>query len=362
MRNPFKNSCSPIGIDVGWREVRAVQVVRGRGGARIRAAACIGRKEPGAELTAQEVSRVVAALRRQGFAGEGAVACVPAGKTLSGVLELPPRSSGAPLDMIARTELARTSKKELGEIEIEWWELPAPAGGAAAAKNATTNVLAIGCAHADATALLDCLEPQAGGGLDVLALDAAPTALARACAGLLAPFPALTAILYVGHETAQILILSGTTIVYERTVAEAGLRLLSSGIANQLGSDDEVTEYVLRVHGCKAPAPGETDEAGDARALVGAHADALASELSASMTYASRRFDTSGGVGRLLLVGPGAEIPGLSERIGMKAGLETVVARADALCPGTGLDPAVLGPGAVLALGLALHESGGGAR
>ncbi|HVU62523.1 MAG TPA: hypothetical protein VHC70_01005 [Phycisphaerales bacterium] len=360
MSSLFKSSWSPIGLDVGWREVRAVQVIGGRRGAHIGAAACIGRPTPGGELTAQEMSRAMGALRRQGFVGDRVVACVPMGKMLSGVLELPPRSSGAPLDVIARQELARTAKKDQKDIEVEWWELPT--GPGASGRGGGTSVLAIGCAHADATALLDCLEPEAGGGLDVLAIDATPTALARACAGMLAAAPSMTAILNIGHEAAEILIVAGGSVVYERTLAEGGLRLLASGIANQLSSDEEVTEYILRTYGCRPAREDDTDEAGESRAMVGAHGDALANELLASLNYASRRFDAGGGVGRLLLVGPGADIPGLSGRIGSRAGLETLVARADALCPAAGIDAELLGPGSVLALGLALHGTGGGAR
>lgn len=366
--NPFKSGWSPIGLDIGWREVRAVQVKRavgGMGGGKIRAGACLARAVPGAEPTVQEMTRVLGALRRQGFVGDRVVACVPANKTLSAVLELPARSSGAPLDMIAKQELARTARRDANEIEMHWWELP-PQGGVAV-RGAGTSALALGCSHADATALLDALEPAEGGGsatLDVLALDAAPAALVRACGSMIAGTGKMTAILNVLPEAAQVLIVSGGTIVYERTLAEAGLRLLVSGIANQLSSDEEAADFMLREHGCREPGVGEEDPAAEARALIAAHADALASEILASLNYASRRFDaaTGSGAAKLLVVGSGADIPGLTERIGARAGLETVMARADALCPSAGVGASVLGPGAVLALGLALHGDDGGAR
>ncbi|HMN42020.1 MAG TPA: hypothetical protein PKE29_14340 [Phycisphaerales bacterium] len=375
---------SPIGIDAGSRRVNAVQLARApRARAwRLHAGASIPRHNATQDLTPGEFLRILDALRRQGFEGDRAVAAVSPTRTFSGVLELPARAGALPLDAIARQELARTCKRDASAIECAWWELPPPAGGSGGgvgAQRTGQSALAIGCAHADAVALLDALEGPQGGSalrsraaLDVIALDTAPTALARACASLLAPPPGLTAMLSICHEASQILILRAGLVVYERTLPEAGLRLLLSGIANQLGTaavaDDDSTpgsdiaEHILTTLGVNPPPldadveNGIASAAPDVCALAGAHADALASELTASMTYAVRRFDS--GVATVLLAGSGAAIPGLARRIGERAGLPTVVARPADLFPlAPGLNPATLGPGLTLAAGLALHGS-----
>ena len=345
---------SPIGLDAGSRAMKAIQLVHTRSGPRIHAAAAFPRITPGEELNPAEVLRAAAVLRRQGFVGDRIVVCIPAAKMLSGVVELPALSGGAPMDAIARQELARACRKDPQSIELSWWELPSGAAGARAAQG--TQAIALGCAHADAESLLACFEPS---GLDVLAIDARPASIARACAPLLSDPPNLTAILDLGYGAAHILILAGRTLVYERTLAEASLRLLASGVANQLSTDDILADYILRVVGCKPLAENvehgaAIEQAEDARALICAHADALAGELRTSMAYATRRFD--GDLTRVLLSGAGADIPGLADRLAQRTATEAIIARVDTLAAAPEhMDPSLLGPGATVALGLALH-------
>jgi hypothetical protein len=385
-----RTTYSPIGIDAGSRAVSAVQfardagIVPGVGSARswkIHAATSIPRASSAEDLSPGEFLRILAALRRQGFVGTRAVSAVPLTKAFSSVLELPAHAPNAaiPLDAIARQELARTCKRDPSSIECAWWELPSSPTSAGAQRSGAS-ALAIGCAHADATALLDCLEvstPSGSSTLDILALDTAPTALARACAPLLSAPPGLTAILSLSHEAAQILILRGDLVVYERTLAEAGLRLLLSGVSNQIGTGNasptdaapggSLAEHILTTYGVNPPPPdADTDDgiaaaAPDACALVAGHADALASELTASMTYAARRFDSS--LATVILTGSGAAIPGLAKRVGERAGLQPIIASPGELFPAVdGLEPATLGPAMTLAAGLALYDEATPAR
>lgn len=352
---PGSKRYSPIGLDVGARAVKAVQCAFPGGVPTIHAAASIPRSTPGGDLSPPEAQRILATLRRQGFVGERAILSISPAKMFAAVMELPARSSGAPLDSIARQELARTCKRDPNSIELAWWELPTASitSGPARAGHGI-QAMALGCAHADADALVDAF---ASTRLDVLAVDTPPTALTRACTPLAARAPNLTAILGLGYNAAQILILCGGTLVYERTLAEAGLRLLASGIANQLSSDAELTDFLLSKVGCADnPEDPNADQSREARALIGAHADALASELKTSIAYSARRFDAP--LTRVLLTGSGADIPGLAARLSSRAGVDAITARADALCPAApGLDRSLLGPGAALALGLALHGS-----
>ncbi len=361
---------SPIGLDAGARAMKAIQLAHTSRGTVIHAAASFPRLTPGEELNPAEVLRATRVLRRQGFVSNRVVVAIPPAKMLSGVLELPTRTPGAPpipLDAIARQELARTCKKDATSIELAWWELPsAPTGGSGTRSAQGAQAIALGCAHSDAEALLACFDAPGEDSLDVLAIDARPAAIARACTSLAADPPNLTAVLDLGYGAAHILILSGAMLVYERTLAEASLRLLASGVANQLATDDGLADYILRVIGCKpidqitspdGTVPTAIEQAEDARALVCAHADALAGELRASMSYATRRFDAA--LTRVLLTGAGADIPGLADRLAQRTGVEAVIARVDTLAsaplPPNDIDPALLGPGSAVALGLALH-------
>jgi Tfp pilus assembly PilM family ATPase len=364
---------SPIGIDVGARAVSAVQLMRTGARWRLHAGASVPRAAGSDELTAAEFARTLAALRRQGFVGERAVTCVPLAKAFSSVLELPAHAPGAPVlpyDAIARQELARSAKRDAAGIEVAWWELPAGPG----APRGGSSALAIGCTHADATALLDALEGPASSAaagllssswLDVLALDTAPTALARACAPLLSSPPGLTALACLTHDAAQMLILRGPLVVYERTLPEAGLRMLLSGIHNQIGAAAEpavpggdLAEHFLNTYGVTPP-PADDDDplaasAPDACALIAGHADALANEITASITYAARRFDSS--VATLVLAGSGAAIPGFAARVGERSGLHAMIAEpAELFELAAAVDRDRIGPHLTLALGLALH-------
>ncbi|MDB5295950.1 MAG: hypothetical protein JWO31_1933, partial [Phycisphaerales bacterium] len=99
----------PIGIDVGTRAVRAIQVAGETGpGGRPRIVAALARPRQGTgPMSVGETAALVAALTAAGFVGRAAVLAAAPADTMVGPLELPPRASGAPLDQLARMELAR---------------------------------------------------------------------------------------------------------------------------------------------------------------------------------------------------------------------------------------------------------------
>src|SRR5262249_42197363 len=125
-------------------------------------------------------------LFRQGFVGDDVVLAAPTEHLRMDVLELPPRSSGAPIEQIARMEMARAAKLENEPFELECWDLPATTRGAAA-----TNVMAVALRHQDAEALIDPFDTE---GFEVLAVDARCWALARASRAYHSP-NAITALL-----------------------------------------------------------------------------------------------------------------------------------------------------------------------
>ena len=171
MIGPLKSMRTPIGIDVGARYVKAVQLSRSIQAPRIEAAARFPRLSPAGDLDGQEVRHVCEVLRRQGFRRNQAVLAVPDEKLLTASMELPPRSSGAPVGEIARSELARIHGCDGESLEVSHWDLPSPA------RSSATHVMAVACPHDQADAYLDIL---AGHGLDVVGLDFPAHAIAQA--------------------------------------------------------------------------------------------------------------------------------------------------------------------------------------
>lgn len=277
----------------------------------------------GAELSPGFICSMIGALARQGFVGDRFVLHMPHRHLITGPLDVPPRSSGAPLDLICRNELARIHRVEPAEIECSWWELPSPAPGAGMAGSSAlrdgdqagggAQVLAIGCRARDAEGLVVLFDAA---GAEVVAIDARGPALARAAQAVLPASPAMGAIVEWEWDLALVVIVRDQTIVYERVLAESGLTALEASLTRKLGFDSEVARHVLTGVGL-GPVPEalaeDSDLIGQAQRLVAEHLDSLALELRASAAYASRRY--GGPVSSAILCGDGAAVPGAAERI-----------------------------------------------
>ena len=369
---------TPIGIDVGSRVVKAVQFGRERWGDgkwQIVAATQIPRSEishapaapvpsaaagnaaaaPSAHarpLTAEDVRRLVGTLERQGFEGRDVVLAVPTEKLSTSVLDLPPRSSQAPLEQIARMEMARAHKCAPDSFEMGCWDLPA-----AARATKATPVMAVACSHADATAILDPFEAE---GLNVCALDVRPAAYARACRALLGEPRSLTALLDVGWSGASLNLMHRGVVIYGRTLADGGIAKLYQTLAHRLEVEEEVVDYLLGESGVGDTAPqaaadkrrGPVDAAG----LIAAHFEAAVQELQVSLTYAQHQYHESA-VSRLLLVGGGACIRGVAAHLARALGVEARTAAPADVAPAAPGVTAVCGsPALTLAMGLARYD------
>jgi type IV pilus assembly protein PilM len=308
-------SRSPIGIDLGSRSVKAVQLERAGAGWRLAAAAAFahptGERPPLDEVT----GRLGEVLERQGFAGRDVVTAVPAGQLILNALELPPRASGAPLQEIARAELARSARVAADAIEARVWDLPGPAR----ASNAT-HCIAAAVRHADADSLLDALERR---GMRVRALDIQAWALCRACAPLMPEPEGLSCILDIGWTSALLALVHGQTLVYQRAMAESGLGTLRDAIADRLDVTHEVAGHLLDSTMVNDPEEQPDSPDGprqDTLAILASHLDAMVEELRVSLSYASHRYPASP-VSQLLLTGGGASLAGLHQKLSQQAGI-----------------------------------------
>jgi len=375
---------SPIGVDVGARTVKAVQLGRDRlsaatGGWRVTAAAEVPRDEvaqPAAGAPAQagsqfktshvmtpsEVHRLMGTLERQGFRGGDVALAAPSERVVTSMLELPPRSSQAPLEQIARMEVARAHRFAPDSFEMGCWDLPA-----AARATKQTPVMAVACTHTDAAAIMDPFEAE---GMNVVALGVKPAALARACAPLLAADThAIIGIVDLGWTGAALSLMHQGVAIYGRTLGDCGLYKLYHTLSTRLGLEIEVIDYLLSESGIAGPAtaaapvapppprvsggPRKTKAATDAAGLIAAHFEAAVHELEASLSYAQHQYPNTP-LSRLLVVGGGGCIRGVTEHLRATLDIE---ARSVAPSDVSPVAPAVAqkcgSPGLTTALGLA---------
>lgn len=337
-----------IGLDIGTRAVKAVQVERG-GGA-VRTAAFL-RRELGKDLTAAELGRAMDVLWRQGFEGDAVVLAAPGSGTgaVAATVELPPRLAGAQVRTLARMELARMLKREPGTFELAAWTVPAPARAADA-----THVMATTLDADAAWAVLDVCDEA---GVEVEALEVPALALARAAEGQIgAEGAALHVIVDVGWSATRCVVVhtgGGTpVVVYERVIGDVALRELFAQVQKDHGVEAAVAAELLNAREEAAAAEGGARRDSDmprsrnwkrVRAVV----EQLARELALSLAYTAGRYPD------------GTRSDGLPvERIWMCGGGADLIELREQMEDHTGVRVGVLGAGGGrmgLALGLALH-------
>ncbi|MFN0132180.1 MAG: hypothetical protein ACKVW3_06570 [Phycisphaerales bacterium] len=327
---------SPIGLEISGDAFVAAQVERRREGLSLRAGVRLERAGTGTELpTREELERLRGVLERQGFVGRRVVAAVPDASLMASTLELPPAESGAPVEQIGRAEFARLHKREPGTFEMSLW----PAG---AAGRTGQTWMALGCEHAKAEALLAALESA---DLFPVGLDARAAALARVLFALNPAESGLALATDAGFDGALTVVLQGGMLAYQRFTPECGLRGLREAFAKSTGAEA----------GDSIRAGMETDRRGENEAAR-EHADALARDLSAAIAYATHRYQAE--VTGLRLSGPGARIPGLSDRLAEAVGV-AVSPLAPAGLLVTSEETGSLGadPALATAIGLAMYPT-----
>lgn len=361
----------PIGLDVGERHVCAAQVATrdgASGGQRLIAAARLPRGKhhapTGEKLHTEEAAAILGTLQRQGFSGSRIVMGLPRPMLMSAVIDLPPRNSGAPLEMIARAELARVHRAAPDAMESTWWELPTPAraGGG-------TCAMAVGCAHAAAEAIVGPFDPLIRANqAEVIAIDARCVAMSRACEGVLAEgahgmgLGRISAVLELGWARGELTMLVGVTPMYERQLEDAGVCRVHARLVSELSIDPVSVDYLLRrvtlVDGAEIDTAGEEAQMlRHARGVLSEHVAHVADEVRVAFSYAQGRYPSQD-ASRLLVVGEGAHTPGLCEMLGERTGVRTQVVRATDIAAidarsWAGREELLADPALVTAIGLA---------
>jgi Tfp pilus assembly PilM family ATPase len=317
-------SAAPIGLDIAGRWIKAAQVGPGSSPDRpkLLAASRLSRRDSAniSAFSPAAADLIAGVLDRAGFKGRQVVLVAPRDLLYTEVLELPPRSSGAPLEQLARMELARCNRCDPDSFELGLWDLPALArpGAPRAGDSETSQVFAVGLAHNRAEPIIEALH---GAGLEVVAIDSPGCALARACRTLASTgVPAgtsgsLAAILDVGWNSALLVVVCAQadgSVIYERSIIESGLSSVFQAIRTRLGVEENVVDLVFA--GGSQGSAGVHPILSEARTCVTDYLEALIPEVQRSISYTTHRYQ-GWSMSRLLVTGDGAGLAGVSERI-----------------------------------------------
>ncbi len=236
-------------------------------------------------------------LWRHGFEGSDIVLTLPTkgvAATTSATLALPPRASGAPVDQLARAEMARVAGRTPDALELDLWEIPAPRRAASG-----WHVLAVAASGAEIAARVALFDEA---GLRAIAADARASALCRAAESLRAPGPDLTIIVELAWDAAHLVAATGDAPVFERRIDELAI---STQAACILGATDE-RALALRFAAATAAAEHDrraaTDSAVKLRRLVDAVRAGVRDEIALSASYLSHQFDRR--IARVILAAP----------------------------------------------------------
>jgi hypothetical protein len=219
----------PIGLDLGTRRIRAVQL--NASGVRVRRVLAVLRPAgTGDMLGDDEACGLADAIDRAGFLGVGVRLVAPRAVICSSVLDLPPRASGAPIDQIAMGELAGRHRLDPDRTELAMW-----ATGEAGSRNGTERIIAVACAHDRAEAFVAPLERA---GLRVETIVPPAIALLRS----LAIGRSQRILLDLGWSSARVLLMRDGVVIFERTMQECGISRLFDRAGEACGVTAETCE------------------------------------------------------------------------------------------------------------------------
>lgn len=256
----------------------------------------------GGALDDAGLRRVSEMLERAGMRGRRVRVAMPEGATITNLMELPPRSSGAPVDELAARELGRIVRGQKGELTARALPVPQPAR-----RGALEWYLAAGVSSSEAEQVSEAL---ARIGLRVEHVEPRATALGRAFAQVLGR-EGVCAGVEVGAAQSRFIAVVGGVPAYERAIAIGWLSEPAGALAKARRITERAAEALVRSAMASAPATWAPDVRG---AIEGAAAG-LAREFAASAGYVLERYRAES-LTEACVVAPGAL--GLSAAAGAK--------------------------------------------
>lgn len=314
------NNPSYLGLDIGRSSIKAAQVSLGEKGPALEGLLRLERTSRGGALSAGEAGRLVRALDRQGMRACRLVLVAPTDALVSGSLNLPPASKDVPRDRIVEGEVSRVNRLSPGTFEFAWWDLPPKQGGGHAGQ-----AHAVALPHAAVRPTLDTLCAL---GLDAVRTLSGSLAMLSAARRLPVDPRRISAVLDLGSKRAHLVLMYAGRVVHERELPDFDMSSLRAEAVAALGVDERVAGRALARYGLHDEPTGTV--ACQMSAILAEAVHTLVDEVSISFAYVSHIYPEAE-LGPLLLVGGGANLPGVCEAIGEELELETQVMRPASL-------------------------------
>lgn len=357
MWNPLQSDRTPIVIDLHDDHVVALQLLRRKGKWESGASVTI-RREATADASASahslsegEIAAVERSLVRQGAIGRDVILMSPPGVTCIELLELPPRTPQTPIDQLARAEIGRLARwDDSTPFQLCTWDVPDPVRRPGSEAPATTSLYAAAVQEASVETTLRLAWAQCWW---VKRMVPAPLAAAAVVSELVAPrgqASSASIVVDLRNDRAAVTVVRDSAAIYHRDLPDNGLSLLLRGLVAELRLTPADAASAIELGTFSL-----SDSAQRGHAVCEGFAEALATELEASLAFAARRYGELRGM-QLLVVGPGARLRGLSEWLAARLDLED---RGATAIDGCGPDLALAMPVAVARLStrLAAGES-----
>lgn len=312
-----KTKLSAIGLEIDAHEFRAVQLVQTAHGINTLAWAIFPRKVLGGfeSRTAlpepDELRWASSILERRGFVGHLVSIASPTSACSSHVIELPPVDSGAPIEQLARIEVARARRCSPGEFELGYWSLPS--------RGRTQESLAVACPR---TVIDQTMETFASGGFVIAGMDLMELAIQRGSqAGLATVENEINASLHIGWNSSLAVLSLGETVIYVRRI-ERGARSVWDLATERYRLSSEGADAIVDDMQSYEP----TDASIKIRKeLWSGFSTEIVSELDVAMTYVSHSYRSSP-FGKIRLSGYAAANPAVIDRLDKVLGIDVVYA------------------------------------
>ncbi len=317
---------SAIGLNIDAHEFRAVQLMETPKGIHAVAWAVFPRRDDALDHEqratlpdSDELRWAAEILGRRGFVGN-AVSIAPSTQECSShVIELPPIGSGAPVDQLAKMEVARAKKCDPEDFELGYWTLPA--------KGRIQETLAVACPR---SVINDTIEHFESAGLIPVGIDLLELAISRAGRDG-AVENEINASLHIGWRSSLAVLSLGKTVIYVRRIEHGAssvwnLAMGRYGLSPRGG--DAVMNDQIRTDGARGYAKIK-------RATWSALASELANELDVTIAYVAHSFRTAP-LGKIFLSGYGSVNPVIDEHLDKVLGIPIECAAPSALVKGIG--------------------------
>jgi Tfp pilus assembly PilM family ATPase len=295
---------SPIGLDIGARTIKAVQVSLASPPQIVNSA--IIPRTPDRPFDAREAQRVRDSLRRRGFAGTRVTVAARASDVASAVVDVPVGAPREVQERICHAEIARLLHARPESLEAVCWPIPSGAVGAAAMANSQMLVMAL--AHTASEQLIEALEAAT---LSIERVDIGSVAVAEACEGATAT-QSLVGVIDIGWDTGTMTFAINGSAVYERRISSCGVRTLTDAVAARKGMSKD--DALSIINNCTSGTILETLARDALCEPCAAMARDISDEVSACVEYLLPRVPGVENVD-IVLAGGGAEIPLLDNAV-----------------------------------------------